>query len=61
MAAMAAITGEGEMRAYYERKMAENKNKMLIINNIRNKLVARIFSYVNADRLYDNNYAQLLA
>lgn len=61
MAAMAAITGEGEMRAYYERKMAENKNKMLIINNIRNKLVARIFSCVKADRIYENNYLQALA
>lgn len=37
---------------YYIRKVAEGKNKMSILNAIRNKLVHRIFSCVNSGKMY---------
>jgi len=47
---MASLTGvkldEG-LKAYYERKVASGKNKMSVLNAIRNKLLARVFAVVN--------------
>jgi len=43
LAAMAAIRCKGELRDYYIRKVTEGKNKMLVLNNIRNKLIKRMF------------------
>lgn len=37
---------------YYQRKVAEGKNKMNVINAVRNKLVHRIFSCVRSDNLF---------
>src|SRR5215216_6602284 len=37
---------EGEFKDYYRRKVAEGKNKMSVINAIRNKLVHRIFAVI---------------
>jgi hypothetical protein len=34
-------------REYYQRKVAEGKNKMAVINALRNKLVHTIFALVN--------------
>lgn len=62
MAALVAIQYNDELRLYYERKVnLEKKNKMSVINAIRNKLVQRIFSCVNQNRLYEKNYLQLVA
>ena len=52
MGAIRVIQLEGELAEYYERKVREGKNKMSVINAIRNKLIARICSCVNNDRLY---------
>ena len=46
MGALAAITYDPELREYYLRKVAEGKHKMLVINNVRNKMVLRICSVV---------------
>lgn len=56
MAAMAAITMKGEMREYFDRKVKEGKNKMAVINAIRNKLILRIFACVKENRKYEKNY-----
>lgn len=61
LAALSAVRYCAELRAYYERKVAEGKNKMLVLNNVRNKLVHRIFACVLNDRNYDKNYAPALA
>ncbi|MFT5859223.1 MAG: transposase [Flavobacteriaceae bacterium] len=52
MGAIRVIQLEGELAEYYQRKVLEGKNKMSVINAIRNKLIARICSCVNNDRLY---------
>lgn len=56
MSAMSAISRPGEMREYYQRKVAEGKNKMSVINAIRNKLVLRVFACVRDGKLYEKNY-----
>jgi len=56
MAALVSIQYNDELRLYYERKVnIEKKNKMSVINAVRNKLVQRIFSCVNQNRMYEKN------
>ena len=40
---MSAITSNKELASYYQRKVDEGKNKMLVINAIRNKLLHRLW------------------
>jgi len=62
MAALVAIQYNEELKLYYERKVnIEKKNKMSVINAVRNKLVQRIFSCVNQNRKYEKNYLRLVA
>jgi transposase len=56
LCAMAAIQWNDELKQYYERKVAEGKNKMSVINAVRNKLVHRIFAVLRDDRVYVENY-----
>lgn len=44
--AVVAGRHDKELSAYYKRKMEEGKNKMSVLNAIRNKLVTRIFATV---------------
>jgi len=50
--ALNAIRYNKEIRAYYKRKIAEGKNKYIVINSIRNKIVARIFAVVKRKTPY---------
>ncbi len=59
--AMSAIRMKGEMKTYYERKLAEGKAKMSVLNAIRNKLILRIFSCVKHKKMYEKNYVHSLA
>jgi transposase len=61
MAAMSAIQVKGELQTYYRRKVAEGKNKMLVLNAVRNKLIHRIYAVVQRGKKYDKNYAPALA
>lgn len=56
MAAMSCIRTKGELREYYIRKVKEGKNKMLVLNNVRNKLIERIFSVIKRQSEYVENY-----
>ena len=56
LCAMAAIQWNDELKQYYERKVAEGKNKMSVINAVRNKLVHRIFAVLRDDRMFVENY-----
>jgi transposase len=46
MCAICAVRHDRELKAYYERKVKEGKAKMLIINNVRAKLLARVFAVI---------------
>jgi hypothetical protein len=52
LAALTAIRYNTDMKTYYDRKVNEGKNKMLVINAVRNKLVHRVFACVNQNRPY---------
>lgn len=41
-----------EMKIYFERKVAEGKNKMTVINAIRGKIVSRMFAVIKNNRPY---------
>lgn len=56
MSALAAIQMDGDLREYYLRKVKEGKNKMSVLNAVRNKLVLRIFSCIKDDRLFKKIY-----
>lgn len=61
MCAVGAISRKGELRDYYLRKVAQGKNKMLVLNAVRNKLVGRIFAVVRDGVMYQKNYQYNLA
>lgn len=52
LAAMRAIRLKGDLQNYYQRKVDDGKNKMLVLNAIRNKLVARICSVIRNQKSY---------
>ena len=56
MAAMRASTLEGELRDYYLRKVNEGKNKMSVLNALRNKLIHRIIAVINRNQPYLKNH-----
>lgn len=60
LAALAAIKVKGEFKQYYERKRAEGKHIMSVLNAIRNKLVLRIFACIKNKRYYEKNYQYCL-
>jgi transposase len=62
MAALTVATrAKGELHDYYERKVAEGKNKMLVLNAVRAKLVYRMFAVIKNNAPYEKIYAYSLA
>ncbi|WP_029038028.1 transposase, partial [Salinimicrobium xinjiangense] len=55
MAALSAIKMKGELRDYFERKIAEGKNKMTVVNAVRAKLINRIFALIRENRQYEKS------
>jgi transposase len=56
LASMSAIQCSEEMKVFYRRKVDEGKNKMSVINAVRNKLISRIFACVKHQRMYQKIY-----
>jgi transposase len=59
LCAMTAIQHSPEFKDYYERKKAEGKNGMSVLNAIRNKIVLRAVAVVNNQRKYLPNYQKV--
>lgn len=53
LAAMAAIRFDPELKAYFIRKVQEGKNKMSVLNAVRNKLVHRIMAVIRKGKPYE--------
>ncbi|MEO5945544.1 MAG: IS110 family transposase [Chitinophagaceae bacterium] len=56
LCALATIKYDKEMKHYYDRKKAEGKNGMLVLNAIRNKLIIRVAAVVNKQTPFVSNY-----
>ena len=61
LAAICAIRMAGDLKAYYERKVAKGKHKMSVMSSMRNKLILRVFACVRNNRYYQKNYVHALA
>lgn len=61
MSALSVVSGKGEMAHYYHRKVEQGKNKMLVLNAIRNKIIHRVFACIRDNRKYEKNYTTALA
>lgn len=44
MSAVSSISRPGELRAFYDRKVAEGKGTMSVLNAIRNKIIHRVYA-----------------
>jgi transposase len=59
LAAMACTKAKGDLRDYYIRKVQEGKNKMLVLNNLRNKLVIRMYAVINRGSKYISTKSEI--
>lgn len=60
LCALSVIHRTTEFKYYYERKVNEGKNKMSVINAVRNKLIHRIVAVVNRQTPYvDMNFSMV--
>lgn len=57
MASLSAVKLDGDLKAYYERKVSEGKNKMSVLNAVKCKLLARVVAVVNKGEKYVNKTA----
>lgn len=55
MAAKASVQHDPEMRAYYNRRIGLGKHHMSVMNEVRFKLILRMFAVVNKQELYVKN------
>ncbi|WP_445452737.1 IS110 family transposase [Flavobacterium sp. 25HG05S-40] len=56
MCAMTSLKYDPQLKEYYIKKKAEGKNSMLVLNNIRCKLISRVFAVINRETPYINTY-----
>ena len=61
LCALSAIKNDPEIKLYFERKVGEGKNKMCVINAVRNKLIHRVFAVIRDDRFFEKNYVRKCA
>lgn len=54
--ARCAVQHDKELTAYYHRKLEQGKLDKIVINNVRNKIIHRIFAIVNSKIPYRENY-----
>lgn len=59
LAALSVRTHNQNFKKYFLRKVAEGKNKRLILNNIENKLLKIICAVVNSGTAYTENYKSI--
>jgi transposase len=52
MCAISTINSKNDLGSYYQRKVAEGKNKMSVINAVRNKIIHRITAVIERQTPY---------
>jgi transposase len=56
LVAMSTLSSDRELSQYYTRKVSEGKNKMLVINAIRNKILQRLSAVIRRGTPYQLEY-----
>lgn len=56
MCAITTLKYDPQLKEYYTKKKGEGKNPMLVLNNIRCKLISRVFAVINRETPYINTY-----
>jgi transposase len=56
LVAMSSISSNRELSQYYTRKVSEGKNKMLVINAVRNKILQRLCAVIKRETPYQIEY-----
>jgi transposase len=56
MVAMSTLSSDKQLALYYQRKVSEGKNKMLVINAIRNKILHRLCAVIKRGTPYQLEY-----
>ena len=56
MCAKSAIQHDVQLKAYYQRKTQQGKEKMSVINAVRNKIIARVFAVVERKTPFVDTY-----
>ena len=54
MAAMRSVRMNIELQSYYQRKVEEGKNKMSVLNAVRNKLIQIAMALIKNKTYYQN-------
>lgn len=54
MAAMRAVRMENDLKHFYLRKVAQGKNKMSVLNAVRNKLIHIAMAIIKTQKKYEN-------
>ncbi len=49
MSAMTSLRGDPQIKEYYNRKNAEGKNPMHVLNKVRCKIIIRVFAVINRE------------
>lgn len=50
--ALSAVRFDPQLKAYYQRKVEEGKNKMSVLNAVRNKIIHRMYATINRGTPY---------
>lgn len=56
LVAMSSVSYDKELSSYYTRKVGEGKNKMSVLNAIRNKIIHRLCAVIKRGTPYQLNY-----
>jgi len=56
MCALNAKRWDYQLKGYFDNKVKKGKNKMLVINNIRNKILHRVFAVIKRQQPYVNTH-----
>lgn len=55
LAALSSIRLKNDLAVYFQRKVLEGKNKMSVLNAIRNKIIHRVYALIKNNSVYENN------
>lgn len=55
LTALSTIRLDNDLAIYYHRKVEEGKNKMAVLNAVRNKIIHRIYALIKNETVYNFN------